>query len=217
MMKLTAAEARLLSSAELALVRSKGPFEVKSLVRLIQRLRNLRDRANDLLQRQALAMARDTGSKGGQTGNANARSGDKSEVLGRALRYFEEQLAKLDAESTAAMKALKAEARAEKAKRLEAAKAAAAKTTAKKTAPARSVAPKAAAKPAASKAPVRKAAASVSEATATTPAGGESGGAPVPTLSSKARQRLPKSVVGPARSQLKSVSSRKSPTRHKRG
>lgn len=226
-MKLTAAEARLLSTAEVELVRSKGPFEVKSLVRLIQRLRNLRDRASDLLRRQAVAMARNTGSKGGETGNANARSGDKVEVLGRALRYFEEHLAKLDAESTAAMKALRAEAKAEKAKKAEAAKAAADKAPAKKSAarkittrkPAakKAAARQAAAKPATRKANAANAEAGNSGAAPAAPAEANSGGAPVQTISSKARRRLPKTIPGPDSGQLKSVASRKSPTRHKHG
>lgn len=226
-MKLTAAEARLLSTAEVELVRSKGPFEVKSLVRLIQRLRNLRDRASDLLRRQAVAMARSTGSKGGETGNANARSGDKVEVLGRALRYFEEHLAKLDAESTAAMKALRAEAKAEKAKKAEAAKAAADKAPAKKAAAKKAVAKKPAAKKAAAKKAVAKPAAKKStapaaeadssETAAPAPAAeADSGGAPVQTISSKARLRLPKTIPGPDSGQLKSVASRKSPTKRGR-
>lgn len=209
-MKLSRAEANLLSAAELEMVRSKGPFEVKSLVRLIQRLRNLRDKATDLVQRQTIAIARSTGTKRGNTGKANARSGDKAEVLTRALRHFEEQLAKLDAESSAAVKSLKAEAKAKPAKKAAPAKAPAKKAVAKK-APAKKVA----AKPAAKKTAARKAATPVAAAAA--PADVAAGGPPAKAISSKARQRLPKSVAGPAKGQLKSVASRKSPTKNKRG
>lgn len=224
-MKLTAAEARLLSTAELELVRSKGPFEVKSLVRLIQRLRNVRDKAADLLQRQAIAIARSTGSKRGNTGKANLRSGDKAEVLTRALRHFEELLTKLDAESSAAVKSLKAEAKAKPAK-----KAASPKSTVKKVA-AKKVA---ATKPPPSKAPTKKAAGKKATAPSvagktssrkTTPspavpdtdtADATAGGPPVKTISSKARQRLPKTIDGPDKGQLTSLPSRKSPVRRKR-
>ncbi|MCG6116603.1 MAG: hypothetical protein MEQ07_00140 [Aquimonas sp.] len=217
-MKLSRAEANLLSAAELDMVRSKGPFEVKSLVRLIQRLRNLRDKATDLVQRQAIAIARSTGTKRGNTGKANVRTGDKAEVLTRALRHFEEQLAKLDAESSAAVKSLKAEAKAKPAKKAAPAKAPAKKAPAKKAvakkAPAKKApASKAAAKPAAKKAAARKPAAPAAAAAAD----GAAGGPPVNAISSKARQRLPKTVAGPDKGQLKSVASRKSPSKGKRG
>ena len=216
-MKLTRAEATLLSAAELDMVRSKGPFEVKSLVRLIQRLRNLRDKATDLVQRQAIAIARSTGNKRGNTGKANARSGDKAEVLTRALRHFEEQLAKLDAESSAAVKSLKAEAKTKPAR-----KAAPVKSAAKTAAVKKSVAKKAPAKKAVSKAASKKAstakpAAPSAAPAATPPAERAAGGPPVKVISSKARQRVPKSVAGPSKSQIKSIGSRKSPTRNKRG
>lgn len=216
-MKLTAAEARLLSTAELELVRSKGPFEVKSLVRLIQRLRSARDKAADLLQRQAIAIARSTGSKRGNSGKANARSGDKADVLTRALRHFEELLTRLDAESSAAVKSLKADAKAAKAaKKTASTKPAAKKATARKAVPAKQAAGKKAAAPsAARKTSARKTA--PAPVVADTGAGdAAAGGPPVKTISSKARQRLPTTVDGPDKGQLTSLPSRKSPVRRKR-
>lgn len=218
-MKITRAEANLLSAAELDLVRSKGPFEVRTLVRLIQRLRNLRDKAADLLQRQTLAIARSTGSKRGLSGKANARSGDKAEVLGRALRHFEELLSQLHEEASAAVKTLKAEAKARpkaktasaSAKPAKAAKAASASTDKKKDAAPKASQPKTAAKKATRSAkPAMKSAATVSSVEEAAPAGGP----PENEVSSKVRKRLPKSLPGPTENQVSNLPSRK--TRAKR-
>lgn len=218
-MKVTRAEANLLSAAELDLVRSKGPFEVRTLVRLIQRLRNLRDKAADLLQRQTLAIARSTGSKRGLSGKANARSGDKAEVLGRALRHFEALLSQLHEDASAAVKTLKAEAKARpkaktasaSAKPAQAAKAAASASTDKKKDAAPKASPKTAAKKATRTAkPAMKSAVAVPSVDEAVPAGGP----PENEVSSKARKRLPKTLPGPAENQVNSLPSRK--TRAKR-
>lgn len=64
---------------------------------LIKRARTMRDKAQDLLQRQRVATRGRTGSKGGTTGAANERTAQKVRALGEALARFENRLAQLDA------------------------------------------------------------------------------------------------------------------------
>lgn len=63
---------------------------------LIKRARTMRDKAQDLLQRQRATRGR-TGSKGGTTGAANERTAQKVRALGEALARFENRLVQLDA------------------------------------------------------------------------------------------------------------------------
>lgn len=69
-------------------------FTAKQLEARVQRARQARDRARDLVQRQALASRARTGSKSGQSGDANARSKLKGDLLADILERFEQQLAK---------------------------------------------------------------------------------------------------------------------------
>lgn len=105
-MKLSAAESALLSARERDMLQSKGPWNVKDLVNLIKRVRDLRDKQRQLTQRQKIASARSTGSKTGASGTANARTAQKGRVFDRALTHFEGQLDKLNKESTAAAASL---------------------------------------------------------------------------------------------------------------
>ncbi|MEN5061058.1 hypothetical protein [Luteimonas sp. TWI1416] len=59
------------------------------LAKLVTRARTARDRARDLEKRQRLASRKSTGSKAGRTGQANARTGEKAELLADILSRFE--------------------------------------------------------------------------------------------------------------------------------
>lgn len=96
-MPLTRSQASaLLSSTEMGLYDASRANAVRGhtpakLAQLVTRARKSRDRARDLEQRQKLALRAKTGSKGGRTGKANARSGEKAELLGDILSRFEAQ------------------------------------------------------------------------------------------------------------------------------
>lgn len=230
-MKLSATEAALLSDRERKMVQSTGPWQVKDLVSLIKRLRDLRDKQRDLEQRQRIRSARSTGSKGGRSGSANARTGDKGQVLDRALKHFEAELARLDRDSSDAVRALgngkaatpkkkankgerKAARRAVKkaagaatakkpaAKKAATKKAAGKKTAGKKTAGKKTAGKAAAAKPASKKAVAR---------TAKPAAKG-----PVKALSSKTRLSVPRSLDVAASRQRVGQASRRTRARKTR-
>ncbi|MBB3342938.1 hypothetical protein [Luteimonas sp. RC10] len=59
------------------------------LAKLVTRARTARDRARDLEKRQRLASRKSTGSKTGRTGQANARTGEKAELLADILGRLE--------------------------------------------------------------------------------------------------------------------------------
>lgn len=59
------------------------------LAKLVTRARTARDRARDLEKRQRLASRNSTGSKTGRTGQANARTGEKAELLADILGRLE--------------------------------------------------------------------------------------------------------------------------------
>lgn len=106
---------RLLNAAELELFDASLAGSVTALTAAqlkakITRARRLRDKQRDLLQRQRLASRSATGTKGGRSGIANARTGDKAQLLDEVLARFEKRAGLL------ARKA-EAEARREAAKR----------------------------------------------------------------------------------------------------
>lgn len=86
----------LLNAAEMGLYDDsranalRGHSEAK-LARLVTRARTARDRARDLEKRQRLASRSATGSKSGRSGQANARTGEKVELLADILKRLEAQ------------------------------------------------------------------------------------------------------------------------------
>lgn len=107
-MKLTKKQAELLTARERQMVESKGPWDVKSLVSLIKRTREVRDKYRQLEHRQAKAASR---SVSGSMTEGNARTAQKAELFDRALHGFESDLHALNSESTAAARELKINAR----------------------------------------------------------------------------------------------------------
>ena len=108
----------------------------------ITRARAGRDRARDLVQRQTLSSREATGSKRGNSGNANARSKEKAELMADILARFEGQMAKCQASTAvtaktskqaAASKAAKAPAKAARRRAAVPATAAASLTKPKRT------------------------------------------------------------------------------------
>ena len=73
----------------------------------ITRARAGRDRARDLVQRQTLSSREATGSKRGNSGNANARSKEKAELMADILARFEGQMAKCQASTAVTAKTSK--------------------------------------------------------------------------------------------------------------
>jgi hypothetical protein len=104
-MRLSKKEAALLSDRERELLQAKGPWQVKDLVKTIDRVRALRDKASDLLQRQTIAVRK--GKAAQRPGAVNERSAAKLEVLERALSGFRKELETIDAESTQAVATLR--------------------------------------------------------------------------------------------------------------
>lgn len=102
-MKVSAKQAVLLSVREREMIESKGPWQVKQLVTLIKRSRDLRDKHRQLAQRQSIAATRRNLQKPSAT---NVRTDQKAELFDRALKHFEAELDKLNTESTAAAREL---------------------------------------------------------------------------------------------------------------
>lgn len=173
----------LLNAAEIGLYDDsranalRGHSEAK-LARLVTRARTARDRARDLEKRQRLASRSTTGSKSGRSGQANARTGEKAELLADILKRLEAQhrdTAK--AEKAAARdkaKAAKSAATA-KAKTATAAKRATGKKAASKTTRSGKVASgaKTASASTSAKKPAKKAAAKQASSKATSAAAGK--------------------------------------------
>ena len=103
-MKLTAKQAALLSDRERSMLASKGPWQIKQLVSLIKRSRDLRDKYRHQAQRQSIAAASRTLQK---PDAANARTMQKADIFDSALKQFEAELAKISTECNAAMRELK--------------------------------------------------------------------------------------------------------------
>ena len=146
-MKLSAKQAALLSNRERDMLTSKGPWQVKDLVSLIKRSRELRDKYRQQAQRQSIAATRRNLQK---PAAANARTLDKAELFDRALKQYEDELQKISTACTAALRELKVGGKVSVKK-----KTAAKKATAKK-APAKKAAKKVASKKAAAKKPAKK-------------------------------------------------------------
>ncbi len=85
------------------------------LGRLVTRARTARDRARGLEKRSRLALRARTGSKGGRSGQANARSGDKAELLADILQRLEGQHKDVIKRDRAAAKSTRAVKTADKA------------------------------------------------------------------------------------------------------
>jgi hypothetical protein len=219
-MKLSRSNAALLSAEERRLVEASGPWQVKDLVRAIERTRRLRDKARDLLQRQSIASRR-SGSRGGAR-TENARSDARVRLFERALDGFRAQLAKLDLDSTRAMRDVGADspagrmASARKADRSAATKTAAKKPAAKKATAKKGAAKKATAKKAvAKKATGNKAAAkkaaggaakrSSATKTAGKPAARKSAAKPSAAKTSVVRKAAPRSAAGRSNGAVRSV------------
>lgn len=93
---------RLLAAAELpvfevSLGEPLAELTAAKLRVLIKRSRNMRDKAQDLLQRQRVTTRSRTGSKDGTSGVANERTAQKVRALGEALGRFENRLVQLEA------------------------------------------------------------------------------------------------------------------------
>lgn len=71
-------------------------FDERELTRRIDRVRKLRDKSRDLLQRQRLSSRERTGNKGGKSGGANERTARKAEVLDDVLQRFEKRVRELE-------------------------------------------------------------------------------------------------------------------------
>jgi len=102
-MRITPAQAAVLSARERQLLESRGPYEVKQLVTLIRRTRELRDKQRDLVQRQRLAATTRSRSKDSAS---VARTLKKEQLFTRALEHFEGQLQSLNRDCTEAMREL---------------------------------------------------------------------------------------------------------------
>jgi len=92
---------KLCSKPELQLFRSSQRDQInrhskKQLERLIDRTRKLRDKQQDLFKRQRLATRSRTGTKGGPTKDANARTEQKSILFDEILKRFEARLVQLE-------------------------------------------------------------------------------------------------------------------------
>lgn len=155
----------------------RGHSEAK-LARLVTRARTARDRARDLEKRQRLASRSTTGSKSGRSGQANARTGEKAELLADILKRLEAQHRDTAKAEKAAgrdkAKAAKSAATA-KAKTATAPKRATGKKTASKTTRSGKVASgaKTASASTSAKKPAKKAAAKQASSKATSAAAGK--------------------------------------------
>ena len=155
----------------------RGHSEAK-LARLVTRARTARDRARDLEKRQRLASRSTTGSKSGRSGQANARTGEKAELLADILKRLEAQHRDTAKAEKAAgrdkAKAAKSAATA-KAKTATAAKRATGKKAASKTTRSGKVASgaKTASASTSAKKPAKKAAAKQASSKATSAAAGK--------------------------------------------
>lgn len=96
--------ARLLSTKEMALFESSLSDQApqmadKELQATIRRVRNERDKYQDLLRRQRVATRERSGTKSGRSGVANARTDQKVQLFSEALGRLEKQQAKRERHS----------------------------------------------------------------------------------------------------------------------
>lgn len=86
---LTAGEMKLYQDSRMPQLRK---LAASQLDRRVERMRELRDKSRDLLQRQRLQTRERTGNKRGTSGVANERSKQKALIMQDILRRFESQL-----------------------------------------------------------------------------------------------------------------------------
>ncbi len=219
-MAYTRTQARnLLTATELSLFDAGRATDVKALTATqlkskVERTRKLRDKYRDLFKRQRLAARDRTGSKGGRSGVANARSKEKAVLFGELLERFQARLKlvnaaakKSAARTTAGKKATakkaagkKAAPRKAAAKKMAAKKSATKKSATKKT-PARTSSTKKAAGSTGKKTATRKAAAKkpAAKKASARPSGGKAGKArPAGTTATGKATQVADSVSKPA-------------------
>lgn len=97
---------QLLNQREMALyddsrVNALRQLDGKALATRVTRARAARDRARDLVRRQKLASRSSTGSKRGNSGDANQRSKDKVELMADILDRFETKLREAERQARA--------------------------------------------------------------------------------------------------------------------
>lgn len=147
-MKLGAKQAALLSNRERDMLTSKGPWQVKELVSLIKRSRELRDKYRHQAQRQSIAATRRNLQK---PDAANARTLEKAELFDRALKQYEAELLSISTACTAALRELKVGGKVPVRKKTAAKKAASKKVATPRVTSRKAVVKKPAAKKAAKK------------------------------------------------------------------
>ncbi|MBD9369990.1 hypothetical protein [Xanthomonas sp. XNM01] len=103
-MRISPAQAALLTARERQLLETTGPYEVKQLVTLIKRTRELRDKQRDLAQRHRIAATQRSQSKASAV---VARTLKKEALFERALLHYEAQLEKINRECSSAMSELR--------------------------------------------------------------------------------------------------------------
>ncbi len=135
-MRLSAKQAALLSDRERDMLASKGPWQIKELVSLIKRSRELRDKYRHQAQRQSIAATRRNLQK---PAAANARTLEKAELFDRALKQYEDELQKISTACTAALRELKVDGKVPVRKKTAAKKAASKKAATRKVASKKSV------------------------------------------------------------------------------
>jgi hypothetical protein len=209
-MRLSKKDAALLSDRERDLLQAKGPWQVKDLVKTIERVRALRDKASDLLQRQTIAVRK--GKAAQRPGAVNERSAGKLELLERALAQFRQELEAIDAESTQAVAAVRQADKGARSKRGGAAGSDVGRGKARsepreKLAATRD---KPAAKRAVAKTPTTRKVEDMRPPAQRKTAVAKRATGPRPERSSKARQPIAKDIGGPGAPQLFSSASRKS-------
>lgn len=105
-MRLTKSQAALFNARELRLLTAKGPREVSDLATAIRQVRDLRDKQRDLQQRQDQRLARSGTGRVGAMGIANERTAAKERLLDEALDEMQQQLRRIDEESSLACREL---------------------------------------------------------------------------------------------------------------
>ncbi|MEL1262973.1 hypothetical protein [Pseudoxanthomonas putridarboris] len=99
-MRISPAQAALLNARERQLLDTNGPYEIRQLVSLIKRTRELRDKQRDLAQRHRIAA---TGRSQSKDSAAVVRTRQKEQLFDKALKHYQAHLEKLDRECDAAM------------------------------------------------------------------------------------------------------------------
>ena len=92
------------SYTHLDVYKRQGPWEIKQLVSLIKRSRELRDKYRHQAQRQVISATQKNLQK---PSAANARTLQKAELFDRALKQYEAELSKISTECTTALRELK--------------------------------------------------------------------------------------------------------------